>query len=86
MTGVSADGCTVVGTRAGATEVIGDGGSVPVGRVRSAALAPDGNTVVIQTTTGATQLIPIDDDWTLGTAVDVTALAPASALVTFRTS
>ena len=42
VTGVSADGCTVVGTRAGASEVVGDGGSVPLGRVRSAALAPDG--------------------------------------------
>ena len=57
VTGVSADGCTVVGTRAGASEVVGDGGSVPLGRVRSAALAPDGKAVVVQTTTGATQLI-----------------------------
>jgi hypothetical protein len=84
VTGVSADGCTVVGTRAGASEVIGDGGSVPLGRVRSAALAPDGNAVVVQTTTGATQLIPIDDDWSLGSAIDLTANAPANALVTFR--
>ncbi len=85
VTGISADGCTVVGTRAGATEVIGNGGSVPVGRVRSATLAPDGKAVVVQTTTGATQLIPIDDDWTLGAAVDLTAMVPANALVTFRT-
>jgi hypothetical protein len=86
VTGVSADGCTVVGTRAGATEVVGDGGSVPVGRVRSAVLAPDGKAVVVQTTTGATQLLPIDNDWTLGSAVDLTTLAPANALVTFRQS
>jgi hypothetical protein len=85
VTGISADGCTVVGTRAGAAEVIGNGGSVPVGRVRSATLAPDGKAVVVQTTTGATQLIPIDDDWTLGAAVDLTAMVPANALVTFRT-
>jgi hypothetical protein len=86
VTGVSADGCTVVGTRAGATEVVGDGGSLTVGRVRSAALAPDGRAVVVQTTTGATQLLPIDDDWTLGTAVDLTTAAPANSLVTFRTN
>jgi hypothetical protein len=84
VTGVSADGCTVVGTRAGASEVVGDGGSVPLGRVRSAALAPDGSAAVVQTTTGATQLLPIDDDWTLGAAVDLTEHAPANALVTFR--
>jgi hypothetical protein len=84
VTGVSADGCTVVGTRAGASEVVGDGGSVPLGRVRTAPLAPDGKAVVVQTTTGATQLLPIDDDWTLGAAVDLTAVAPANALVTFR--
>ena len=84
VTSVSADGCTVLGTRNGATEVVGDGGSVPVGRVRSAVLAPDGKAVVVQTTTGATQLLPIDGDWTLGSAVDLTTLAPANALVTFR--
>jgi hypothetical protein len=84
VTGVSADGCTVVGTRAGASEVVGDGGSLPLGRVRTATLAPDGKAVVVQTTTGATQLLPIDDDWTLGAAVDLTAVAPANALVTFR--
>jgi hypothetical protein len=84
VTGVSADGCTVVGTRAGAAEVVGDGGAVPLGRVRSASLAPDGKAVVLQTTTGATQLVPIDEDWTLGSAVDLTPLAPANALVTFR--
>jgi hypothetical protein len=84
VTGVSDDGCTVVGTRSGASEVVGDGGAVPLGRVRSAVLAPDGKAVVVQTTTGATQLLPIDDDWTLGTAVDLTGHAPANALVTFR--
>jgi len=41
---------------------------------------------VVQTTTGATQLLPIDDDWTLGTAVDLTTTAPANSLVTFRTN
>jgi len=84
VTGVSADGCTVIGTRAGASEVAGDGGSVPLGVVRSATLAPDGKAVVVQTTTGSTQLLPIDNDWTLGTAVDLTNAAPTNALVTFR--
>jgi hypothetical protein len=86
VTGVSADGCTVVGTRSGASEVVGDGGSVSLGRVRSAALSPDGRAVVVQTTTGATQMLPIDEDWTLGSAVDLTAQAPANAFVTFRQS
>jgi hypothetical protein len=86
VTGVSADGCTVIGTRSGASEVVGDGGSVALGRVRSAALSPDGKAVVVQTTTGATQMLPIDEDWTLGSAVDLTAQAPANAFVTFRQS
>jgi hypothetical protein len=84
VTGVSADGCTVIGTRSGATEVIGDGGSVPLGRVRGAWLAPDGRSVVVQTTTGTTELRTIDDDWALGEVVDVTEHAPANAIVTFR--
>jgi hypothetical protein len=86
VTGTSADGCTVVGTRAGAYEVIGEGGTVPLGRVRSAALAPDGRAVVVQTAAGATQLIEIGDDWTLREPVDLTAHAPANAIVTFRES
>jgi hypothetical protein len=83
---VSADGCTVVGTRAGASEVIGDGGAVPLGRVRSAALAPDGQAVVVQTTTGATQLLEIDDKWAVGDPVDLSEHAPANAIVDFRQS
>ena len=84
VTGVSADGCIVLGSRAGAAEVVGDGGSVSLGRVRSAALAPDGKAVVVQTTTGATQLLPIGDDWQLGVAVDLTEHAPANPIITFR--
>ncbi len=84
VTGVSADGCTVVGTRAGAFEVVGEGGTVPLGPVRSAALAPDGRAVVVQTTNNTTELIAIDDDWTLGEPVDLTEHAPANAIVGFR--
>ena len=84
VTGVSADGCTVIGTRSGATEVIGEGGSVPLGRLRGAWLAPDGRAVVVQTTTGTTELRTIDDDWALGDVVDLTEHAPANAIVTFR--
>jgi hypothetical protein len=82
--GVSADGCTVIGTRSGATEVVGNGGSVPLGRLRAAWLAPDGRAVVIQTTTGTTELRTIDDEWALGDAVDLSEHAPANAIVNFR--
>ena len=84
VTGVSADGCTVVGTRAGAFEVVGTGGSAQLGRLRSAALAPDGAAVVVQTTTGQTQLISIDDEWSLGEPIDLTADTPANVIVSFR--
>ena len=44
----------MIGTRAGATEVVGAGGSIQLGRVRSAALAPDARAVLVETTTAAT--------------------------------
>ncbi len=84
VTGISADGCTVVGTRAGAFEVVGEGGTAPLGPVRSAALAPDGRAVVVQTTNNTTELIAIEDDWTLGEPVDLSEHAPANAIVGFR--
>jgi hypothetical protein len=84
VTGISADGCTVVGTRAGAYEMVGEGGTAQLGRVRSAALAPDGRAVVVQTNTNTTELIPIEDDWTLGDPVDLSEHAPANAIVGFR--
>jgi hypothetical protein len=83
VTDTSADGCTVIGTRNGVTEVVDEEGTAQIGQTRSATLAPDGDAVVIQTMTGATQFIELDGT-SLGTPVDLSAVTPASALVTFR--
>lgn len=80
--GASADGCTVLVERVGITEVIDADGTVSLGRVRSAALAPDGRTVVRTTTRGTTEIVRIDDDHELGDAVELAA-APTNPLVAF---
>ncbi len=47
VTGTSAsDGCTVIGARGDLIEVVTADGTVPLGRVTAATLAPDGRTVV----------------------------------------
>lgn len=83
VTGTSADGCTVIGTRAGLTEVVAADFTVSLGQTRGATLAPDGNAVVVQTVRGETQFVPIENG-AVGDPVDITALAPTNALVTFR--
>ena len=80
--GASADGCTVLGERAGITEVIHADGTVSLGQVRSAALAPDGRTVVRTTSGGTTEVVRIDDDRELGDKVELPA-APTNPIVTF---
>jgi hypothetical protein len=81
--GIAADGCTVLGTRAGVHEVIGVEGTVQLGQVRAATLAPDGRAVVLQTTAGTTQLVRIDGD-TLADPIDLTPVAGSNPLITFR--
>ncbi len=80
--GTSADGCTVLGERAGVTEVITADGVVSLGRVRHAALGPDGRTVVRTATTGTTEILQIGDDLELGDPIPITD-APANSLVAF---
>ncbi len=80
--GTSADGCIVLGERAGITQVIGADGPVSLGRVRAAALAPDGRTVVRTTTTGTTEIVRIDDELELGDPVELTT-APSNPVVAF---
>ncbi len=80
--GTSADGCVVLGERAGIAEVIDADGTVSLGRVRTAALAPDGRTVVRTTPTGTTEIVRLDDDGDAGDAVELTA-APANPIVAF---
>lgn len=81
---IAADGCTVLGTRAGVQEVIGVGGTVQIGQVRASTLAPDGRAVVVQTTAGTTQLLRIDGD-TLAEPIDLTPVAGSNPLIAFRT-
>ena len=80
--GASADGCTVLGERAGITELIDADGTVSLGRVRAATLAPDGRTVVRTTTTGTTEIVRFDDDLEPGDTVELTA-APTNPIVAF---
>jgi len=80
---IADDGCTVIGTQAGITTVIGVDGAVQLGLVRAATLAPDGRAVVIQTDAGDVQFVQIDDG-ALREPVDLTPLAPANPIVTFR--
>lgn len=82
VVGTSADGCIVLGERAGITELITADGTVSLGRVRSAALGPDGRTVVRTTTTGTTEIIRVDDDLEPGDPVELTA-SPLNPVVAF---
>ena len=83
VNGTSSDGCTVIGDRAGITEVVTTDGSVRLGQVRSAVLGPDGRTVVWQTNAGRTELLRINDDLELEDPIDLSAFAPASYVVAF---
>lgn len=83
VTGVSQDGCTVLGERNGLTEVISEAGAAQLGRVRAATLGPDGSTVVRTTTAGITELITIGDDLELEDTVDISDVTPVNALVAF---
>lgn len=83
VTGTSSDGCTVIGERDGVTEVLASGGSARLGQLRSAVLGPDGRTVLVQTTTGVTQLVRLDDDLTAGEPIDLGDVTPANLAAAF---
>lgn len=83
VTGTASDGCTVVGDRGGIVELVGAEGTALVGAVRSAALGPDGRSVVVTSSSGRTELLRVDDEFALGEPVDLSAVAPASHLVAF---
>lgn len=82
ITSVSADGCTVVGERAGASELVNRDGRVPLGRLRNVVLAPDGDSVVRTTTAGRTELVSITEELELGEPVEL-ADAPTNLAVAF---
>ncbi|MDJ0771499.1 MAG: hypothetical protein QNJ12_22120 [Ilumatobacter sp.] len=86
VTRVASDGCTVIGERAGVIEVVGVGGGVTLGSLRTAALGPDGRTVVQQTTAGATELVSIDDEFELGEPIDLSEHAALNLTVAFLDS
>jgi len=86
VTGTSSDGCTVIGERAGVTEVVAGAGSIRFGQLRAATLGPDGRTVVRTTTTGTTELVGIDDDFALTEAIDLSGAAPSNLAVVFVTN
>jgi hypothetical protein len=83
VTGVSGDGCAVIGTRGGVAEVISAEGTVEIGAVRTAVLAPDGRAVVRTTPTGTTELVRIEDDLTLGEPIDLSDVVSNNAIVAF---
>jgi hypothetical protein len=83
VTGVSSDGCTVLGERNGVAEVISTDGVVSLGRVRAATLGPDGRTVVRTSTTGTTEILRIGDDLRIGEFVDLADTGTTNALVAF---
>lgn len=83
VTGTSSDGCTVIGRRGDLTEVITIDGSVPLGRVRAAALGPDGRTVVRTTMSGTTEILRFDDELVLDDPVDLSTFAPSNPIVAF---
>jgi len=83
VTGTSGDGCTVLARRGDLGEVVTADGTVPLGRVRAAALGPDGRTVVRSTVTGATEILRIDDDLVIGEPTDVSAATPTNPIVAF---
>ena len=83
MTGTSTDGCTVVGERAGISEVVNGDGSVQLGQLRDVTLGPDGHTVVWTTSNGRTELVAIDDDWALADPIDISAASGSNLAVAF---
>jgi hypothetical protein len=83
VTGTSADGCIVLADRSGTAEVIGADGAVSVGDDVTAVLGPDGHSVVRVGSDGATELVLIDDDFTLGDPVDLSRLAGPNTLISF---
>lgn len=82
ITAVSADGCTVVGERTGAFELVTIDGTVALGALRSVALAPDGGSVVWTTTAGRTELVAVSDDLVLAEPVELVG-APSSMTAAF---
>jgi len=86
VVGTSSDGCTVLGERAGVSEVVSGDGSVRLGQLRDATLGPDGRTVVWTTTTGQTELVTIGDDFDLADPMDLSAAAPSNLSVVFLDS
>lgn len=65
---------TLVERTRGADEqyvLVTEDGAVELGRLRSADLAPDGRSAVVVTTTGLVQLLPFEDDGTVGEPIDV---------------
>ena len=83
--GTSDDGCTVLARRSAGAEVIGPDGSTDVGPFESAVLAPDGRSIVRNTSDGTRELVVIDDDLVAGTPIDLTSFADPDALVAFIT-
>jgi hypothetical protein len=83
VTGVSDDGCTVVVQRDGVFEVVGAPGRVRIGQLAAVTVAPDATTLIWTTTTGRTELVPLGDDLTLGSPVELVG-APTTPTVTFR--
>jgi hypothetical protein len=83
VTGAASDGCTVIGERAGVTELVTADGTVRLGTTRAATLGPDGRTVIVQTTTGDVELLRINDDLEIGEPVDLSELAPSNLAVAF---
>jgi hypothetical protein len=80
VTGTSADGCTVIGTRGTATVVVTAGGTANLGRTHDATLSPDGRLVVRRLTDGTTALVALDADLQPGEPVDISAAAPSPAV------
>lgn len=81
---VSADGCTVIGERAGAFQLVSADGTVRLGVLNSVAVAPDGDAVVWTTTTGRTELVGVTDDLELTDPIELVG-APTNLDVAFLT-
>jgi hypothetical protein len=82
VTGITTDGCTVIGKRGQDTELVSEAGTVSLGPTRMAALAPDGTAVVRHTTSGSLELVPIEDG-EAGDPVDMSAASPPNPLIAF---
>jgi hypothetical protein len=82
VTAISADGCTVVGERAGTFELVNSDGMVSLGALRHVAVAPNGDGVVWTTTTGRTELVAVSEDLELAEPIEL-AGAPTSQIVAF---